>query len=106
MKNAKATREVAPDVSDYIGPLSERSAYPRDIGIHLSFPGEVETPEEKIRYTLWKEGQQSFINLLLLTGLPTSQLRSAMDHLIQTNTIREQNVRSSSRARQLYNLVK
>lgn len=90
MSFSKSARHVSPGhYPDYVGPLIERAVYPNDSGIHLSFPVEIKTPEQKVRFALWKEGRQSFVNLLLLTGLKTSELQNALGKLLATDNVSE-----------------
>lgn len=87
-----------------VGPLSERSVYPRDIGIQLHFPQEVSSAEEKVKYTLWKEGTQSFSNLLLLTGIRPEELRTALGSLKDDKEISQTSAYSASGKSYLYKL--
>lgn len=61
------------DTEACIGPQQAR-AFPNDIELELFFPREIQDEEQKIIYTLWREGEQSYSNLLLLTGVSEEDL--------------------------------
>jgi|GEM_PF-6100889 len=66
------------------------SRYPNDIDIQLTFPQEFSRPGEKILYSLWREGGQSFMNILLLTGLKATEAKAALRELRELGLISEE----------------
>ncbi len=68
------------DTEAYIGPQRAR-AFPNDIELELYFPRQIETTDQKVIYTLWREGAQSYSNLYLLTGLSKADLDQALKQL-------------------------
>lgn len=59
--------------------------------MQLEFPQEFSRPGEKILYSLWREGGQNFMNLLLLTGLKANEAKSALRELRELGLIDEEN---------------
>lgn len=53
----------------------------------VQFPSAFTTPEQKLLYTLWKEGSQPYTNLPFLTGLPLEDIESALKRLERRNYI-------------------
>ena len=60
---------------------------PKDIELKLKFPSAISTNEEKVIFSLWKEGKQSFFNLVFLTGLKSDELIDSLQKLSKQNII-------------------
>ncbi|MEJ2455564.1 MAG: hypothetical protein P8103_15605 [Candidatus Thiodiazotropha sp.] len=81
----------------FVGPKeTTKTTIPNDIGLQLDFPESVQSPEEKVLYALWREGDQSLSSTFLLTGLPTNELKAAVEKLSSENRIILKRVSTSS----------
>lgn len=69
----------------------KRSEHLKEVEMQLEFPQEFSRPGEKILYSLWREGGQNFMNLLLLTGLKASEAKKALKELRELGLINEEN---------------
>jgi len=49
--------------------------------VRLAFPDEVSTPAERVLFALWKEGNQSYVRLMLRTGLRRGEFDTALNQL-------------------------
>ena len=58
--------------------------------MQLEFPQAFAEPSDKILYSLWLEGGQSFMHLLLLTGLRAVEAKSALRELRDLGLIDEE----------------
>lgn len=77
---------------DYIPPKTWRLRIPNDIGLSLDFPEQVNTPRDRLLYTLWREGEQCYCNLRILTGLNEEKIREALKSLRDEGRIRRRKV--------------
>jgi hypothetical protein len=77
------TKRVSPN--DYTA--VPKNAVPRDIGLQLDFPESVSDTKHKVLYALWKEGEQCYCNLRLLTGLSEQDIRPAIRGLIDAGQV-------------------
>ena len=85
----------------------EKVIIPRDTGLDLEFPSEAQDPQNRIIYALWKEGEQPFSNLVLLSGLGYQQAKGAVNSLLEQNRIQQRNLSSSGQFKyQVYFLNK
>ena len=72
----------------YVKPYNANDmALPSDEGYRVSFPRGIKSPAQKIKYALYREGRQGFENLVLLTGLAVSELKSCLDSLIDSGEV-------------------
>lgn len=74
----------------HVPALPEKNAIPADIGLRLVFPEAVDTPEKKVIYALYKEGDQCLCNLKLLTGLPQDLLTGALRTLSKSGPVKKE----------------
>ncbi len=80
-----------------IGPQRSR-AFPNDIELELYFPRRIQTIEQKVIYTLWREGAQSYSNLRLLTGVPEQDLDEVLERLQREGRISAGQFRRAGRS--------
>jgi len=74
-------------ISIYPYTTRQKATIPNDIGLQLNFPEFIHSPENKIIYTLWREGDQSFCNLAILTGLTGGKFKNALKALRQKGKV-------------------
>ena len=74
--------------SKFIGPYT-RGRIPYDSPLQIAFPRRIEEPEAKVIYALWREGDQPFCNLHLLTNFSRSELKRAINKLTAENRLRK-----------------
>lgn len=49
--------------------------------VRIAFPDAVSTPAERVLFALWKEGEQSYVRLMLRTGLRRDEFDGALNEL-------------------------
>lgn len=64
-----------------------KHSVPKDIRIQLEYPTEIASAENKVIYSLWKEGDQSFCNLQLLLGISQDQLETTLNTLLRKKRV-------------------
>jgi hypothetical protein len=73
--------------NDFVFPHGRALRVPRDIPLRLRFPKPIESPEHKVIYTLWREGEQCYCNLRILTGLSEAEIRPALRKLLDNKRV-------------------
>lgn len=68
-------------------PHKNKNGVSKGIGIQLEFPKEITSAENKVIYSLWREGDQSFYNLQLLVGISQDQLDTTLTTLLRKKRV-------------------
>ncbi len=68
-------------------PPINKNSNSKSIGIQLEFPDEITSTENKVIYSLWREGDQSFYNLQLLVGISQDHLDTTLNTLLRKKRV-------------------